>query len=139
MKKIVLLVVIAMSLVGCSVLIAGSKDTRPLKKEEIDQIKTRGEFEQVVARSIVDERSIGEWNLVTYNKWYDRGAKVRMLSYVGLDILTLGAWELIGTIGEANTNPSSYYDLKVLYNEKDEIIKIDIIEENRDERYSKKD
>lgn len=128
MKKIICLFIFVLVFSGCSVLLAGSKSTKPVEKEDIVEIKTRSEFEEKVSKNIIKEEAIGSEKLVVYSKWYDSGAKIRMVMHLGLDVVTLGLWELVGFIGEVNTNPTAFYDLEVLYNDRDEIIGAEVIE-----------
>ncbi|UUV19866.1 hypothetical protein NRK67_10680 [Fusobacteria bacterium ZRK30] len=121
MKKILYIILIVISFTGCSVLIAGSKPTKPIDEEKVIKLETREQVEKKLTRSIVKEEKTENGTLVTYEKWYDRGAKVRMVLHAGLDVVTVGLWELIGTVGEINTNPTAFYDLDILYGKNNEI------------------
>ena len=121
MKKILYMIMIIISFTGCSVLIAGSKPTKPVGEEKVIKLETREQVEKKLTKNIVKEEKTEGGTLVTYEKWYDRGAKVRMVLHAGLDIVTVGLWELVGTVGEINTNPTAFYDLEILYGENDEI------------------
>lgn len=121
MKKILYIILIVISFTGCSVLIAGSKPTKPIDEEKVIKLETREQVEKKLTRSIVKEEKTEKGTLVTYEKWYDRSAKVRMVLHAGLDVVTVGLWELVGTVGEINTNPTAFYDLEILYGKNNEI------------------
>jgi len=55
--------------------------------------------------------------------------------YLRLDVVTLGWWEILGPLGELNTNPTNFYDLEVLYDPNGYIIDANCIEkiEEKDE------
>jgi len=121
MEKIISLLIIIISLTGCSVIMSASKPTRPVTKERVLTLETRDHVESELTKDIIHEEKNEDGTLVTYSSWYDRGARVRIAVHTGLDVVTVGLWELVGAIGEANTNPTAYYDIEILYGENDEI------------------
>lgn len=128
MRKILYLVIISTILTGCSVMMAGAKPTKPIEKQKVIDVKTREQFEEKISNHVIEEQYQGDNKLVTYEKWYDKGAKVRMFIYLGLDVVTLGWWEILGSLGELNTNPTNFYDLEVLYDPNGYIIDANAIE-----------
>lgn len=126
MKKILCLLVTAILFTGCSVIMSASKPTRPVTREKIVILETREQVEAKLTGSIIQEEKNEGGTLVTYSSWYDRGAKIRMVVHAGLDVVTVGLWELVGTMGEANTNPTAYYDIEILYGENNEIKGVEV-------------
>ncbi len=135
MRKILYLVIISTILTGCSVMMAGVKPTKPIEKQKVIDVKTREQFEKKISNHIIEEQYQGDNKLVTYEKWYDKGGKVRMFIHLGLDVVTLGWWEILGSLRELNTNPTNFYDLEVLYDPNGYIIDANAIEriEEKDE------
>lgn len=126
MKKMISLLIITTSLTGCSVIMSASKPIRPVAKKKVLTLETRDQVESELTKNIIHEEKNKDGTLVTYSSWYDRGARVRMVVHAGLDVVTVGLWELVGAMGEANTNPTAYYDIEILYGEDNEIKGVEV-------------
>jgi len=119
------LCILALTLSACSVVMAGSKNTSPIKEEKAKKQLTRTKFEENISSNIVEEEMFDNLSIITYSLSYDKAAKARMLMHATLDVFTLGVWEVFGTLGEANTNQSIYY-VDVTYNNDNKITAVDI-------------
>tara|TARA_Y100001960_G_C14781757_1_gene887390 strand:+ start:4203 stop:4613 length:411 start_codon:yes stop_codon:yes gene_type:complete len=124
MKKLILSVCL-LSLSSCSVIMAGSKDTKPIEEDEAKAQLTRANFEKEISSNIVEEENFDNIDIITYSLTYDKAAKYRMVTHAALDIVTIGIWELFATVGEANTNPTFYY-VDVTYDKGNNIKAVDI-------------
>lgn len=123
------LLISSLFLSSCSVIMAGSKDTKPMKAQEAKEQLTRQSFEKNITSHITQEEIFDDITIVTYSLSYDKAAKARMFTHATLDILTVGIWELFGSIGEANTNATIYY-LDVTYDKQNNITEVDVYHNN---------
>ena len=107
---------------------AGSKDTKPLTKEELFSELNEENFEDNISNNIVKE-SLKNNNSYykIYKLEYDQHAKGRMYSHLFWGIITLGIKEIVNTPGEALVKQTPYY-VKVTYLAK-EIKDISILNE----------
>ncbi|HAG52520.1 MAG TPA: hypothetical protein DCL21_01915 [Alphaproteobacteria bacterium] len=123
--KYFLLCIYALTLSSCSVVMAGSKDTSPIKQEKAKEQLTRKSFEKNISSNVVEEEIFDDLSIITYSLNYDKAAKVRMFMHATLDVFTFGIWELFGTLGEVNTNQTIYY-VDISYNNENKITAVDI-------------
>lgn len=123
MKKVIILSALLLS--SCSVVMAGSKKNSMFEEKSIKKEITRKNFELNISKDIITEETFDNITIVTYHLNYDKNAKYRMLAHLGLDIVTLGAWEVVGTVGEVKRKPDFYY-IDVTYNLENKITAVDI-------------
>lgn len=124
-KNLTLLTLLLAVLSSCSVAMAANKQGVSLDK--VQACRTRG---QVISTGalVIDSEKYENGELVeVYQIEKERGSAARALMHGVLDVSTCGLWEVVGTPIEACSDQKEYYSLKVFYDDRDNVKKIELL------------
>lgn len=125
MRKILSLVLIALSLSSCSVVMAAKKSGTDL--QELQNFRTRGQFISAGAQVVSSERFDNGELVDVYQYKKATGSTGRALMHGLLDVWTLGAWEVIGTPMEGFMNETEYFTIRVTYDQNEFATRVEIL------------
>ncbi|EKE00885.1 MAG: hypothetical protein ACD_21C00258G0002 [uncultured bacterium] len=121
-KKLMISLLCAPLLSGCSVFMAAHKTG--VDAEKLGECRTRA---CIISKGAVPvhtkKDSKGEITEETYQVKKPTGSAARAVMHGGLDVLTCGLWEVIGTPVEGTLDKDKFYTIKVTYQKDGETVK----------------
>lgn len=110
---------------SCSVAMAANKQGVSLDK--VQACRTRGAVISTGATIVNSERLETGELVEVYQIEKERGSAARALMHGVLDVSTCGLWEVVGTPIEACSDQKEYYSLRVFYDEREAVKKIELL------------
>lgn len=123
--KLPVLAIILSLFTSCSVVMAAKKEGTSIEK--VQSCRSRGHFLAIGANVITSDRLDNGELVEVYQFQSEKGSAARAFMHGVLDVSTLGVWEVVGTPIEASMDDSSYFSIRVHYDQYENVKHIELL------------